>query len=91
CAPSASHKLRTRSATGLYGFDTPSPQYAAEVIAIAAKHGLIIRGARYGKSNALKVRPPLICTREHLQEILTKLDATFNEIQQSPVYQAEVA
>ncbi|CBA23018.1 hypothetical protein EHW99_0509 [Erwinia amylovora] len=26
-----------------------------------------------------------------MQEILTKLDATFNEIQQSPVYQAEVA
>lgn len=66
----------------MYGFDTPSPEYAAMAIAVAAKRGLIIRGARYGKSCSLKVRPPLICTAEQLQEILSKLDETFNELQQ---------
>ncbi|CCG88569.1 aspartate aminotransferase family protein [Erwinia piriflorinigrans] len=75
----------------MYGFDTPSMEYAAEAIHIAEKHGLIIRGARYGKSKALKVRPPLISTREHLQEILSKLDATFSDMQQSPFFQSEVA
>ncbi|MBJ7222326.1 MULTISPECIES: class-III pyridoxal-phosphate-dependent aminotransferase [unclassified Brenneria] len=73
----------------MYGFDTPSPEYATQAIAIAAKHRLIIRGARYGKGKALKVRPPLICTREHLQEILTKLDSTFNEMQSLSISQTE--
>lgn len=64
----------------MYGFDTPSPEYAEKVINIAERKGLIIRGARYGKSQALKIRPPLICTQEHLREIIDKLDLTFSEI-----------
>lgn len=64
----------------MFGFDTPSPEFAAQCIKIASALGLIIRGARYGKSKALKVRPPLICTREHLDEILSKLDETFKTI-----------
>jgi 4-aminobutyrate aminotransferase-like enzyme len=62
----------------MFGFDTPSAEYAAKAIEIAASRGLIIRGARYGKSRALKVRPPLICTRQHLAEIILKLDETFS-------------
>ena len=75
----------------MFGFDTPSPEYAAKAIKVAASHGLIIRGARYGKSNALKVRPPLICTQQHLQEILTKLDETFTQISQVYSLEKEVA
>jgi 4-aminobutyrate aminotransferase-like enzyme len=64
----------------MFGFDTPSPEFAAQTIAIAANHCLIIRGSRYGKSGTLKVRPPLTCTRQHLDEIFSKLDATFAEM-----------
>lgn len=66
----------------MFGFDTPSPEYAAQIIDLAYKHHLIIRGSRYGKSCTLKVRPPLICTRQHIDEIINKLDITFNEMNQ---------
>ncbi|MDX7992140.1 class-III pyridoxal-phosphate-dependent aminotransferase [Xenorhabdus littoralis] len=64
----------------MYGFDTPTPDFAAQVIATANRHRLILRGSRYGKGRSLKVRPPLMCTREHLNEILHKLDLTFAEL-----------
>ncbi|CDG19313.1 aspartate aminotransferase family protein [Xenorhabdus doucetiae] len=64
----------------MYGFDTPTPDFAAQVIATANRHHLIVRGSRYGKGRAVKVRPPLICTQEHLAEILHKLDLTFSEL-----------
>ncbi|PHM74512.1 aspartate aminotransferase family protein [Xenorhabdus kozodoii] len=64
----------------MYGFDTPSPEFAAQVIATANRHHLILRGSRYGKGRAIKVRPPLICTQEHLAEILHKLELTFAEL-----------
>ena len=75
----------------MFGFDTPSPEYAAQAIKVADSHGLIIRGARYGKSNALKVRPPLICNRQHLQEILTRLDETFTQMRRVYSLDKEVA
>ncbi|PHM62718.1 aspartate aminotransferase family protein [Xenorhabdus ishibashii] len=64
----------------MYGFDTPTPEFAAQAIATANRHHLILRGSRYGKGRAIKVRPPLICTQEHLAEILHKLDLTFSEL-----------
>ncbi|CDG22793.1 putative 4-aminobutyrate aminotransferase, PLP-dependent [Xenorhabdus poinarii G6] len=64
----------------MYGFDTPSPSFAAQVIATASRHHLILRGSRYGKGRTIKVRPPLICTQAHLAEILHKLDLTFAEL-----------
>ncbi|WP_207847545.1 MULTISPECIES: aspartate aminotransferase family protein [unclassified Pseudomonas] len=64
----------------MFGFDTPSPEFAKQFIDLAHKNGLIIRGSRYGKSSALKVRPPLICTRLHIDEILQKIDLTLNQI-----------
>ncbi|MFB2832721.1 aspartate aminotransferase family protein [Aeromonas jandaei] len=75
----------------MFGFDTPSAEYAAKAIDIAASHGLIIRGARYGKSRALKIRPPLICTRQHLAEIIVKLDETFFELSKIYSLDKEVA
>lgn len=74
----------------MFGFDTPSPEYAAQIIDLANKHHLIIRGSRYGKSCTLKVRPPLICTRQHIDEIINKLDITFNEMSQLKSNKPEV-
>ncbi|AOM42060.1 aspartate aminotransferase family protein [Xenorhabdus hominickii] len=75
----------------MFGFDTPTPEFAAKVIATASTHKLILRGSRYGKGRALKVRPPLICTQEHLSEILHKLDLTFAELTISSQSHQEVA
>ncbi|XHX66329.1 aspartate aminotransferase family protein [Photorhabdus akhurstii] len=75
----------------MFGFDTPSPEFAAQAIAIANSHNLIIRGSRYGKGRALKVRPPLICTQEHLNEILHKLDLTFADMTLNMLDTKEVA
>ncbi|MEQ1975089.1 aspartate aminotransferase family protein [Xenorhabdus sp. SGI240] len=73
----------------MYGFDTPNPDFAAQVIATANRHHLILRGSRYGKGRAIKVRPPLICTQEHLAEILHKLDLTFSELTTSAQVRTE--
>lgn len=79
------HKLVTnvRGLGYMFGFDTPSPEIAAMAIDIAAEHGLIIRGSRYGKGRAIKVRPPLICRPHHIDEIITKLDCTFTQLEQT--------
>ncbi|MBD2811665.1 aspartate aminotransferase family protein [Xenorhabdus sp. Vera] len=79
--------MKVRGVGYMYGFDTPSPDFAAQVIATASRHHLILRGSRYGKGKAIKVRPPLVCTQAHLNEILHKLDLTFSELTASaPVY-----
>ncbi|PIJ49150.1 aspartate aminotransferase family protein [Erwinia sp. OLTSP20] len=62
----------------MFGFDVPDPEIAALAISIAAEQGLIIRGSRYGKGKAIKVRPPLTCQRHHIDEIISKLDRTFS-------------
>lgn len=69
----------------MFGFDTPSPAFAAQCIEMAASFGLIIRGARYGKSATLKVRPPLICHRAHIDEIVSKLDKTFEALTRTQI------
>lgn len=73
------HELITnvRGLGYMFGFDTPSPEIAAMVIEIASELGLVIRGSRYGKGRAIKVRPPLICSAHHIDEIADKLDRTF--------------
>ncbi|MCG3463352.1 class-III pyridoxal-phosphate-dependent aminotransferase [Xenorhabdus bovienii] len=75
----------------MFGFDTPTPEFAAQVIETASRHRLILRGSRYGKGRALKVRPPLVCTQEHLHEILHKLDLAFAELTVSAPKHREVA
>lgn len=69
----------------MFGFDTLSPEIAAMAIEIAAEQGLIIRGSRYGKGRAIKVRPPLICKRHHIEEIVTKLDRTFSILEEKNI------
>lgn len=79
------HELITnvRGLGYMFGFDTPSPEIAAMAIELAAEFGLIIRGSRYGKGRAIKVRPPLICGASHIDEIADKLDRTFNKLAQN--------
>ncbi|MFG1174673.1 aspartate aminotransferase family protein [Erwiniaceae bacterium CAU 1747] len=72
---------RVRGLGYMFGFDTPSPEIAAQAIELAASQGLIIRGSRYGKGSAIKIRPPLICERRHLDEIIQKLDLVFTELE----------
>ncbi|PKH23907.1 aspartate aminotransferase family protein [Enterobacterales bacterium CwR94] len=72
---------RVRGLGYMFGFDTPSPEIAAQAIELAASEGLIIRGSRYGKGSAIKVRPPLICERHHLDEIIQKLDLAFTKLE----------
>lgn len=77
------HELITnvRGLGYMFGFDTPSPEIAAMVIEIASELGLVIRGSRYGKGRAIKVRPPLICGSHHIDEIAAKLDRTFIKLE----------
>lgn len=79
------HELITnvRGLGYMFGFDTPSPEIAAMAIDLAAEFGLIIRGSRYGKGRAIKIRPPLICEARHIDEIAAKLDRTFNVLAQN--------
>lgn len=72
---------RVRGLGYMFGFDTPSPEIAAQVIELAANQGLIIRGSRYGKGSAIKIRPPLVCERHHLDEIIQKLDLAFTALE----------
>lgn len=64
----------------MYGFDMPSIKSASDLISTAHKNGLIIRGARYGHSSAIKVRPPLICGKLELEEIMEKLDQSLGKL-----------
>lgn len=77
------HELITnvRGLGYMFGFDTPSPEITTMAIEIAAEHGLIIRGSRYGKGRAIKVRPPLICGSDHIDELVAKLDCTFTKLE----------
>lgn len=72
---------RVRGLGYMFGFDTPSPEIAAQAIELAASKGLIIRGSRYGKGCAIKIRPPLVCERSHLNEIIQKLDLVFTALE----------
>lgn len=77
------HRLisRVRGLGYMFGFDTPSPEIAVQAIELAASQGLIIRGSRYGKGSAIKIRPPLVCERRHLDEIIQKLDRAFTALE----------
>lgn len=74
---------RVRGLGYMFGFDTTSPEIAAQAIELAANKGLIIRGSRYGKGSAIKIRPPLVCKRHHLDEIIQKLDLVFTALESS--------
>lgn len=62
----------------------PGAQYAGAVLDASKKLGLLIgKGGLY--SNCLRVAPPLIATKEHVEEALEKLDYAFANVQETVV------
>ncbi|MEM7133298.1 MAG: aspartate aminotransferase family protein [Chloroflexota bacterium] len=60
----------------------PGPQYAGALLDSAKALGLLIgKGGLY--SNCLRVAPPLIATKEHVDEALEKLDYAFANVQET--------
>ncbi|GIF14162.1 4-aminobutyrate aminotransferase-like enzyme [Actinoplanes teichomyceticus] len=60
----------------MQAFDLPTSVDVEQFIALGRQHGLILRGSRYGFGRTVKVRPPLIITREQVDELLTRLHDT---------------
>ena len=58
----------------------PAAAQANELLNAARKMGLLIgKGGMYG--NTIRIAPPLIATKEHVQEALEKLDYAFAHVQ----------
>ncbi|WIN00175.1 aspartate aminotransferase family protein [Actinoplanes oblitus] len=63
----------------MQAFDLPTSVDVEQFIAHGRRHGLILRGSRYGFGRTVKVRPPLIITPEQVGELLTRLRATLRD------------
>ncbi|MGJ8514552.1 5-aminovalerate aminotransferase DavT [Carnimonas sp. R-84865] len=63
----------------MYAFDLPTVESVDLFIEIAERHQLIVRSARYGRSNTVKVRPALISTQQDIDVLLHALDASLAE------------
>ncbi|MEU8657586.1 aspartate aminotransferase family protein [Actinoplanes philippinensis] len=76
-----------REMTGVRGvglmqaFDLPTSVDVEQFIALGRRHGLLLRGSRYGFGRTVKVRPPLIITIEQVDELLGRLHETLRSYQ----------
>jgi 4-aminobutyrate aminotransferase-like enzyme len=66
----------------MFGFDLPDSASVASCIEMARRHGLILRGSRYGRGRTVKVRPPLVVTGDDISEIVARLDMTLDDLQE---------
>ncbi|WP_207916339.1 aspartate aminotransferase family protein [Micromonospora sp. KC723] len=57
----------------MQAFDLPTSLDVRTFIEVAKRHGLILRGSRYGFGRTVKVRPPLIITEDEVGELLVRL------------------
>lgn len=57
----------------MQAFDLPTSTAVHTFLGHARRHGLILRGSRYGFGRAVKVRPPLIITEEQVADVLARL------------------
>ena len=57
----------------MQAFDLPDSDAVHRFLPIAKRHGLIMRGSRYGFGRAVKVRPPLIITPAQIDDLLLRL------------------
>ncbi|MEA3277094.1 MAG: aminotransferase class III-fold pyridoxal phosphate-dependent enzyme [Pseudomonadota bacterium] len=55
---------------------SPDADLANRIIARGLDHGLILRGSRYGRGSVVKVRPPLVITRDEIDKLVDALDDT---------------
>jgi 4-aminobutyrate aminotransferase-like enzyme len=60
----------------MLAFDLPTSVDVEIFLAVAKRHGLILRSSRYGFGRAVKVRPPLIITDDEVRDLLTRLRNT---------------
>jgi 4-aminobutyrate aminotransferase-like enzyme len=80
-----------RDVTGVRGvglmqaFDLPTSVDVEQFIALGRRHGLILRGSRYGFGRTVKVRPPLIITPEQVDDLLGRLHQTCQSFQKEAV------
>jgi 4-aminobutyrate aminotransferase-like enzyme len=58
----------------MLAFDLPTSTDVRVFVDIAKRHGLILRGSRYGFGRTVKVRPPLVITSDEVQDLLSRLD-----------------
>ncbi|SDT62059.1 aspartate aminotransferase family protein [Actinoplanes derwentensis] len=65
----------------MQAFDLPTSVDVEEFIALGRRHGLILRGSRYGFGNTVKVRPPLIITTAQVDDLLSRLRDTLHDYQ----------
>jgi 4-aminobutyrate aminotransferase-like enzyme len=65
----------------MQAFDLPTSLDVEQFIALGRRHGLILRGSRYGFGRAVKVRPPLIITADQVDDLLARLHDTLRSYQ----------
>ena len=65
----------------MQAFDLPSSVDVEQFLALGRRHGLILRGSRYGFGRTVKVRPPLIITGDQVDDLLNRLRATLQSFE----------
>jgi 4-aminobutyrate aminotransferase-like enzyme len=65
----------------MQAFDLPTSVDVEQFIALGRRHGLILRGSRYGFGRTVKVRPPLIITTGQVDDLLGRLHETLRSYQ----------
>jgi 4-aminobutyrate aminotransferase-like enzyme len=65
----------------MLAFDLPSSADVARFITVARRHGLILRGSRYGFGTAVKVRPPLVVSEDEAHDIIHGLGCALAEFE----------
>lgn len=65
----------------MFAFHLPNRKCVDRLLEITYKNSLILRASRYDFGTAIKVRPPLIISKEEVVEILKILDTSLCEFQ----------
>jgi acetylornithine/succinyldiaminopimelate/putrescine aminotransferase len=65
----------------MLAFDLPTSIDVEMFLAVAKRHGLLMRGSRYGFGRTVKVRPPLIIAEDEVRELLARLHNALNDFE----------
>jgi 4-aminobutyrate aminotransferase-like enzyme len=58
----------------------PNTALCRRIVDAAPSFGLILRSSRYGRGNVVKMRPPIIITRNEIDEVMQRLRALFQSV-----------
>jgi 4-aminobutyrate aminotransferase-like enzyme len=67
----------------MQAFDLPTSVDVELFLGLAKRHGLILRGSRYGFGRTVKVRPPLIITEDEVRDVLVRLRNALSDLESS--------